>query len=140
MLKFLPPRLRMPVRLLVVGAIAIGIGVAVYGWSTVPVVGPFVLVAAAGYYVVGGRDSDAGALVRGQADERQAYRQLQMQALVGKVMTAAAVIAYFAALVVKATLWPFALAIAVPVLTMLAGRVIYREHGDGQDDMDVKHA
>ncbi len=93
---------------------------------------PFILAAAAGYYAWAGRDTDMAAVIRHQADERQAYRQLEMQALVGKVMSVAAVVAYLAAFAVKATLWPFAIFVALPGLTLFAGWVIYREHGDGQ--------
>jgi hypothetical protein len=46
MLKLLPPRLRASVYIIVVGAIAIGVAIPVYGWVTVWVVGPFVLVVA----------------------------------------------------------------------------------------------
>lgn len=141
MMRFIPPRLRMPVRVLIIGSAATVFAVILYGWVAALYLGPFVLVGAAGWYVMGGRDSDLGAVTRYQLDERQVYRQLQMQALVGKVMTAAAVIAYFVALAVKATLWPFAIFIALPCLAGLAGWVIYREHGDARnDDVDVRHA
>ena len=130
MLKLLPPRLRASVYIVVVGAIAIGVAIPVYGWVTVSVVGPFVLVVAAWYYLVSGRDSDYGAMLRRQADVRQSYRFLKMQALVGKVMTLAAMIGYLVAVAAKATLWPFAVALGLVAVAQLAGWIIYRDHPD----------
>jgi hypothetical protein len=133
MLKFLPPRLRAPVYMLVVGVIAIGVGVAVHGWVTVLMVGPLVLVVVVTYYVASGRDSEYGAMVRHGPDERQKYRQLQVQALAGRVMSAAAAIAYLVAIAIRATLWPFAVAIGLVAVSQVAGWVIYRDRPDGRE-------
>ena len=138
MMKSIPPRLRKPVQMIVVGAAATVFAVALYGWVAALYLGPFVLVAAAGWYMVGRRDSDLAAMARRQVDERQAYRQLKMQALVGKVMTVAAVVAFLIAIAVKATLWPFFVFVALPGLAGLAGWVIYREHGEGREQQ-VEH-
>lgn len=138
MMNFLPPRLRAPVYMLVVGAIAIGVGVTAYGWVTVTVVGPFLLVVVTWYYVASGRDSDAGAMLRRQPDERQAYRVLKIQALTGKVMSAAAAIGYLVAIGIKAPLWPFAAALGLVAVSGLAGSLIYREH-PGTGERQVGH-
>lgn len=127
------PRLRTPLKMIAGGLVTIAITVAVYGWVTVAVLGPIVVIAAAGYYLWGGRDSDVGALIGHKADERQVNLQLKMQALVGKVMSVAAAVAYLVAFAVKATLWPFGIFIALPALTLFAGWVIYRDHGGDQD-------
>jgi len=131
MLKFLPPRLRAPVYMLVVGTIAIAVGVSTYGWVTVPMVGPVLLVIVIWYYVAGGRDTDYGAMLRRQSDERQSYRWLKMQALTGKVMSVAAAIGYLVAIAAKATLlWPFGVALGLVAVSQLAGWVLYRNHPD----------
>jgi hypothetical protein len=39
-----------------------------------------------------------------------------------------------AAIAAKVTLWPFAVLLALFVVTLLAGWVIYREPGGGQDE------
>jgi len=70
---------------------------------------------------------------RDQADERQTYRRLKIQALVGRITTLAAVVAYLAAAVAKATLWPFAIFVAVPGVAFLLGWVVYRERNDGRE-------
>ena len=129
MLKSIPPRLRAPVIMLAGGAVITAVAVVAWGWSSLWSVGGLAVLASIGYYFLAGRDSDFAALLRDQADERQAYRRLQMQALVGRVTTLAASIAYLAAALAKAPLWPFAIFIAVPGVTFLAGWLLYREHG-----------
>ena len=96
---------------------------AAWGWGSLLSIGPVTLAAAAGYYVVAGRDSDFAAMLREQADERQAYRRLQIQALVGRITTLAASVALLAAIAAKATLWPFYLFITVPRCRHVSGRV-----------------
>jgi hypothetical protein len=130
----IPARLRAPIRVLVVGAVITAVLIATRGW-VVPVYGvfiPFVVLVAAGYYVWGGRDNDSAATLRREVDERQQYRRLKVQALVGRVMSLAAAIAYLVAVGMHATLWPFAIAIAVPVATAVVGWLIYQyaSHGD----------
>jgi hypothetical protein len=56
-----------------------------------------------------------------------------MQPLVRKVMSVAVVVAYLVAFAAKATLWPFGILLALPVLTLFAGWVIYHDHGGDQD-------
>jgi hypothetical protein len=130
MINQIPPRLRAPIRVLVVGVVIVSIAIAGHGWGP-PVYGvliPFVVLLAAGYYVWGGRDSDTSAVIRRDMDERQAQQRLQVQALIGKVMSVAAAIAYLIAVAVNTTLWPFGVALALPALTAIAGSVLYREH------------
>jgi hypothetical protein len=134
MMRSIPPRLRAPVTMLVGGAVVAAVGVAVGGWGTLLSAGPIIVIAAAGYYVWAGTDSDFAAMLRRQADERQAYRRLKIQALVGRVTTLAAAVAFLAASAAKAMLWPFALFLAVPGIAFLAGWVVYRERDDGRDD------
>jgi hypothetical protein len=86
---------------------------------------------AARYYVWGG-NTDLGAVIGSRADERQASVQMRVTALQGKVMTAAAIGAFLIAVVLKATIWPFAAFVAIAGISGLVGWAIYRENGDGQ--------
>jgi 4-hydroxybenzoate polyprenyltransferase len=136
MKRFVPPRLRAPVAMLVGGA-AIAVIAAIhgsYGWKALLGLGLFTVVFAVGWYLSGGRDNDFGALMRDKADERQAYRRLKTQALVGIVTSVAVGVIYLAALAAKATIWPLGILVFVPGVTFIVGWVIYREPGGGQDD------
>jgi L-alanine-DL-glutamate epimerase-like enolase superfamily enzyme len=138
MMRTIPPRLRAPVYMLAGGAVIAAVEVIAYGWGTLLFFGPFTLAAAAGYYVLAGRESDFSAMLREQADERQAFRRLKIQALVGRVTTGAAVTAFLAAIAARATLWPFEIFITVPAVTFLAGWLIYREH-PGPGEQQARH-
>ena len=127
MLRSVPPRLRAPVSMLVGGAAIAAVAVPARGWGTLVTLGPLVAVLAVGWYLVGGRDSDFGALMRDTADERQAYRRLKTQALVGIVTSGAVGVIYLAALAAKATMWPLSILVLVPGVTFLAGWMLYRE-------------
>lgn len=128
----IPPRLRAPLTI-IVGAVAVGaVMISLRGWAVAPVLILVVVAggAAAGYYVWGGRDSDRAAAIRHEMDERQAYRQLQVQALVGKVMSLATAAAYCVAVAVNAPLWPFAAALGLLVATAAIGWAVYRDRPD----------
>jgi hypothetical protein len=131
MMKFLPPRLRMPAQMLVVGAIGTVFGVIAWGWTALVSILPFTLIVAAWYYVLGGTDSDLSAIVLGRGDERQEYRRLKMQALMGQVTTLAVGVTFIIAVATKTASWPFAVLVPLPILTLVAGGLIYRE-GAGQ--------
>jgi len=134
MMRSVPPRLRAPLSMLVGGAVIAAIVVPSQGWKTLLSLGPLTVVLAAGWYLSGGRDTDFGALMRDKADERQEYRRLKTQALVGIVMSVTVAVAYLAALAAKATLWPFDIIVFVPGVTFIVGWAIYREPGGGQDE------
>ena len=80
------PRLRAPALLAVAALIILVFGGAAHGWSTVVYVLPIPILSVFALYVWGGRDSDSGAAIRRELDERQAYRRLKIQALVGRVL------------------------------------------------------
>jgi hypothetical protein len=141
MMRFIRPRLRVPVAVAVLGTAATAAVVASEGWTTAIYVEVAWVVLAVGYYVWGGKDSDVGAVIGSRADERQASLEMKVTALQGKVMTAAAVVAFLIAVAVKATIWPFAIFVALAGLSGFAGWAIYREDGGGQDDgADAEHA
>ena len=134
MMRSIPPRLRAPLKMLVFGAVFAAVAVTAYGWGSLLHLGPVIIAGPAVYYVWGGRNSDSAAMIRQQLDERQAYRGLKIQAVVGKVMSIGASIAFLAAWAAKATLWPFEIFLALFALGLVAGWVITRERGDGRDD------
>ena len=134
MMRSIPPRLRTPLITLVGGAVCAAVAVAAYGWGSPLHLGPVIVVGPVVSYVWGGRDSDSAAMIRHQVDERQAYRQVRIQAVVGRVMSGGASIAFLAAWAAKATLWPFEIFLALFVVALIAGWVITRERGDGRDD------
>jgi hypothetical protein len=127
MRRSIPPRLRAPMLIFAGGAVIAAVATGANGWGALLYLAPFIVIATIGYYVWGGRDTDAAALLRNQADERQAYRRLKIQALVGRVTSGAAAVAYLAAFAAKVTLWPFAIFLAIPCVTLLAGWAIYRD-------------
>lgn len=88
-------------------------------------------------YIWGGRDSDAGALVRHELDERQAHQRLQVQALVGRVLSLAVALAYMIAVATKAELWPWAILLGVTAIAFVMGRLFYGEHGQRGTDQDA---
>jgi hypothetical protein len=133
-MRSIPPRLRSPLILLACGAVFAAVAVAAYGWGSLLHFGPVIILGQALYYVWGGRNSDSAAMIRHQVDERQAYRQLKIQAVVGRIMSGGASIAFLAAWAAKVTLWPFAIFLALFVVALFAGWVITRERGDGRDD------
>ncbi len=134
MMRSIPPRLRTPLIGLVGGAVIAAVAMVAYGWGSLLHLGPVIVLGPALYYVWGGRDSDSAAMIRRQVDERQAYRQLRIQAVVGRVMSGGASIAFLAAWAAKATLWPFEIFLALFVVALLAGWVVTRDRGDGRDD------
>jgi hypothetical protein len=134
MMESIPPRLRSPLIMLAGGAAIDAAVIPAFGWESLFSFVPVTIICAAAYYVWGGRDSDSAAMVRHQPDERQAYRQLKIQALLGRVMSVGVGIAYVAAVAAKVTLWPYAALLALFVVTLLAGWVIYREPGGGEEE------
>lgn len=123
----IPPRLRAPARLTLGALVVLAIGGAAHGWNTLIDVVPVVLVLIAGLYVWGGRDTDTGALIRREVDERQAAERLRVQALVGRVLSLAVAIAYLAASISRVTLWPWAALLGLAVGTFVVGRLAYGE-------------
>jgi hypothetical protein len=133
-MRSIPPRLRAPLMMVAFGAVFAAVAVAAYGWRSLLHLGPVIIAGPAVYYVWGGRNSDSAAMVRQQVDERQAYRGLKIQAVVGRVMSGGVGIAFLAAWAAKATLWPFEIFLALFLVALIAGWVITRERGDGRDD------
>lgn len=139
-MRFLRPRLRTPAQMVVLGAVAAVILGAFKGpGPAVGIMVPFLALAAA-YYAWGGEDTDMGAIIGSRPDERQKSMQMKVAALQGKVMSGAAAVTYLVVVLgkdnglwPKLDVWPFAIPLALASLTGLAGWVIYRERGGGDD-------
>jgi hypothetical protein len=127
MIRALPPRWRSPAILAIVAIVALAIGGASHGWKSVLYVVPIPLAVATFMFAMAGRDSDYGAVLRRQLDERQALQRLKIQALVGRVTSLAVAIAYFIAIAAKTELWPWAILVGVMAISFIAGQLVYGE-------------
>ena len=101
------------------------------GWAAAVPVEVVTIAAAIGYYVLGGRGSDLGAIVGRRADERQESIRVRARALAAQVAGLAALAGYVIELARGSTVWPLALFVAVLAGSFLAGLVIYRAGGAG---------
>jgi hypothetical protein len=131
----LPPRWRAPAILVVAGLAALVIGGASHGWVTVLYVLPIPLAVGTFLCLMSGRDSDYGALLRRQLDERQVIKRLRVQALVGRVLSLAVVISYGISIAAKSARWPWAILAGLMAISFVAGLLYYREQADGSDAM-----
>jgi hypothetical protein len=123
------PRLRVP-GVMAIGGSAIALATLVNsGWQAALPVEAFTIAATIGYYVLGGRDSDFGAIFGGRSDERQASAGMKATALAGSVTGVVALGGFVIATAVGSTIWPFALFCCVTAASFLAGLVIYRSGG-----------
>jgi hypothetical protein len=123
------PRLRAPALLAAAGSVALVVGGATHGWASAGDLLPIPLVAVVALFILGGRDTDRGAAVRRQLDERQAEQRLKVQALVGRVLSLAVAVAYIVASATRATLWPWAILLGLLVVSFLAGWRAYGVRG-----------
>ena len=122
-------RVRVPAVMAVVGsAIAVASFVG-SGWATALLVEAVTVAATVGYYVLGGRDSDLGAVVGSRPDERQASIEMRAAAFAAIVMCAVALVGFVIATALGNATWPFALFSAVGGASFLAGSVGYRARG-----------
>lgn len=134
-----PRRLRAPLLFALLALVVVAIGGATYGWSSVPDAIPVLVLITVGLFLVGSRDSDAGAVVRRQLDERQSHQRLQVQALVGQVLSIAVAIGYLIAVVTKSALWPFGSLLGVLAVTFAAGWWLHGEHGPHHGENTEAH-
>jgi hypothetical protein len=121
------PRLVVPVVTVVLGsAIALGAWIGT-GWGAALAVELVTVIAAGGYYFLGGKDTDVGALFGSRPDERQASIGLRATALTGNVMVLVAIGGVVIATATGSSAWPFFLFCLVGAAAFLIGLVIYRD-------------
>jgi hypothetical protein len=119
-------RLIVPVGTLVLGSsIAVGAWIG-YGWGAALGIEAVTIAGAALYYLLGGRDSDVGALFGSRPDERQASINMRSTALAGNVLILVAIGGVIVTLALAKPVWPFLLFCFVGGATYLMGLVIYR--------------
>jgi hypothetical protein len=95
------------------------------GWKAAIPVAVIAVVAAIGYYIWGGRDSDVGAMIGARVDERQSLIRMRAQSLALVAGTVAALAGYPVAVARKDSVWPFVLVLGVGVVAFIAGLAIY---------------
>jgi hypothetical protein len=132
-MRFIRPRLRAPAQMALIGlaaTVAIAVG---QGWGNAIPFAVLIVALAVVSYVLGGRDTDRGALIGSRADERQASLQMKVTAFQGKVLSAAAAVAFLVAIAVNAKpLWPFILFVAVSGVSGMVGWGIYHDDSAGE--------
>lgn len=133
------PRLRAPVAGLIIGAGAVAAAVAGGGgnWKTRIILAVVVIAGPIVYYVWGGRDSDMGALIRSQPDERQNLLRMRAQAFTARIMTVAAVAGTLVAVALRGPVWPFALFVGIATVSSIIGLLIYRDRGPRDSEPPV---
>jgi hypothetical protein len=104
------------------------------GWAAAAPVEAVTIAAAIGYYVLGGRGGDLGAITGHRADERQESIRVRARALAAQVAGLAAAARYVIELARGSAVWPSELFVAVLAGSFPAGLVIYRAGGAGPAD------
>jgi hypothetical protein len=125
------PRLRAPAVMAIGGSVIAAAVLIGQGWAAAVPVEIVTIAAAIGYYLLGGRGGDLGAIIGHQADERQESIRVRARALAAQVAGRAALAGYLIELARGSTVWPFELFVAVLAGSFLAGLVIYRAGGAG---------
>jgi len=122
-----PGRLTAPAIAVIGGAgLALADGIA-YGRTAGLSVAVVAVVAAIGYYIWGGRDSDTGAMIGRQVDERQRLLRMRAQSLALLAGTVVGLVGYMVAVARKDTVWPFVLILGVEAVAFVVGRAIYAD-------------
>jgi hypothetical protein len=122
-------RLAAPAIMIIFGTGLAAAAAAAQGWEAAIPTEAITVIAAIGYYIWGGRDSDMGAMLGSRADERQSLLRMQAQALAGVAGVIAGLAGYMVAVALKDPVWPFVLVLSVQVITFIAGLAIYGARG-----------
>lgn len=125
-------RLRVPAIMIIGGAGLAAAVAAGQDWEAAIPVAALAVVAAIGYYIWGGRDSDTGAMIGQRVDERQSLLRTRAQALGGVAGVLAGLIGYMVAVALKDPVWPFVLVLGAEAVGFIAGLAIYGARGDRQ--------
>ncbi len=126
MIQTLNSRLRVPATMAVGGSAIAAASLVGNGWKSGLLVEIVTVAATIGYYVIGGRDTDIGAVMGSRPDERQATIGMRSAALTGNVLSWVAVGGFVVVTATGGELWPFALFCGVGGLTFVTGLMVYR--------------
>jgi hypothetical protein len=140
MIKLSRDRVQVPAAMLILGT---GLAAAVLvgqGWHNATLVEVVAVIAAVGYFLLGGRNTDVGAIYGSSGDERQQLVRLRAQALTGVVTVLAGVIGFMVQIARRAPTWPFGVVVGVAVASFVVGLTIYRVHDNflGSPDLPEK--
>ncbi len=108
-----------------------GIAIATWignGWRGALSVEVVTVIATIAYFVLGGRDSDVGALFGSRADERQATINTRATVLTAHVLVLVALGGVLVSIAVGSLVWPFLLFGVVGGVTYVIGLVVYQRH------------
>ena len=131
------PRLVAPAVTVVLGsAIAFGAWIGT-GWGAALAVEVVTVIGACAYYLLGGRDSDVGALFGSRPDERQASIGMRATALTGNVMILVGIGGVVIATATGTSVWPFFLFCWVGAATFVVGLSSIEI---GNDSAELSHA
>jgi hypothetical protein len=128
MMRLSQGRLRVPAGTLILGT---GLAAAVLvgqGWHNAILVEVVTAVAAVGYFLLGGLNTDVGAIYGSSGDERQQMVRQRAQALTAVVTVLAAVIGFMVQIARRAPTWPFGVVVGVAAVSFVVGLAIYRVH------------
>jgi len=126
MIKTMHPCLQVPATMAVLGtAIAIGSWIG-SGWKSAVGIEIVTVVATVGYFMLGGRDSDFGALFGSRPDERQISISTRATVLTANVIALLAIGGVIVSMAMGALVWPFLLFGVVGGITYVLGLLIYR--------------
>ena len=122
-------RLAAPAMMIILGTGLAAAAGSARGWETAIPTEAIAVVAAIGYYIWGGRDSDMGAMFGSRVDERQSLLRMRAQALAAVAGVAAGLIGYMVAVALKDPVWPFVLVLGAGAIGFIAGLAIYGPRG-----------
>src|SRR5580658_10960175 len=128
MIKLSRDRVQVPAAMLILGT---GLAAAVLvgqGWHNAILVEVVAVIAAVGYFLLGGLVTDVGTIYGSSGDERQQMVRLRAQALTGVVTVLAAVIGYMVQIARRGPTWPFGVVIGVAAASFVVGLAVYRVH------------
>ena len=126
-------RLRAPVVTGVCGAgLTVAVALAAGAVAAAPVAA-ITAVAAFVYYRLARTESDVGALLASQPDERQTNVRVRVRALAGAVLLAVGAIGGIVAAVLNQASWPYALVVGLGALCFLGAVGFYRYAGHVRD-------
>jgi hypothetical protein len=126
MIKTMDRRLLVPATMAIGGsaiAIATWIG---QGFGNALGIEIVTVVATIGYFVLGGRDSDFGAIFGSRPDERQANIDLRATAFTGMALTLLAIGGVIVTTAMGKLVWPFMLFAVVGGVTYVVALLIFR--------------
>ena len=142
MTKRIVSRLLMPLAVITAGSIAAGAVAVGHTWLNALITEIVTLAVATGYYIVTGRDSDAGAIYGRRTDERQVRVRMNASRFAFIVMIGAAFVCAVVTVALNDNYWQADVIGSLGGLSFLLGLAIYgarevRAPGEGRGIMET---